>query len=62
MNSASTAYMMKSADLETRWPSRKTVMVETSRSRNVSKRSQMGLVVGQDDTFIFFLEGLILAR
>ena len=61
MNSASTEYIMKSAHLETRWPSRKTVMVGISR-RNVSKRSRIRPVAMQDWTFILFLEGVILAR
>jgi hypothetical protein len=62
MNSASTEYIMKSAALETRWPSRKTVTVGKSRSRNVRKKSEIRHAARQDGTFIFFLKGVVLAR
>ena len=62
MNSASTEYMMKSEALETRWPSRKTVIAGTSRSQHVSKRDQTRVVSWWGGTFIFFPEGVILAR
>lgn len=53
---------MKSADLETRWPSRKTVTVGKSGRQNVSQRGQIRSIARQGHTFIFFLEGVILAR
>lgn len=42
MNSASTEYIMKSEALETRCPSRKTVIAGTSRGQDVSKRDRVG--------------------
>ena len=41
MNSASTEYMMKSATLETRWPSRKTVIAALSESDRKPEGSDM---------------------